>query len=474
MEIVGWLLVLLVVALVAAFLIRGVRVVTVHDYERGLRFRRGRLAGLVDPGTHVTFGPLQEVRALDARPTMIPVEGQEVLTADGVAAKISLVARYEVGDPVAAFTRDTNYDRTLYLLLQLGLRDVVTRRTLEETLAARAELGPEIRDAVAGRLADLGIELLEVQVRDVMLPGELKRAYASVLTARKEGEAALERAHAETAALRSLANAGRTVADNPGLLQLRILQELGASTGNTVVFGAPDAVALPQNGDGTTPRRDAASGRKPAAMPDMLPAAGIAVMRWRSGGHGPVDRGSLGIIPAMTERGLPAEGAPACPFVAFEDDRDGRSTAPDHRHRCFAEPRPAPRALAHQEAYCLSSAFPVCPTFQDWARREAAAARPSAPSGGAPRDDPPQSRPMPPLEARARSTPPTRRRPCRRDAASATGPRRRRGPATPGPDAAPWPPRASRVRPQAASSVADYRADDRTRTSRRSASASRP
>jgi hypothetical protein len=78
----------------------------------------------------------------------------------------------------------------------------------------------------------------------------------------------------------------------------------------------------------------------------------------------------------MTERGLPiADGAPACPFVAFEDDRDERASSPDHRHRCYAEPEPAPRALAHQEAYCLSSAFPVCPTFQDWARREAARAR---------------------------------------------------------------------------------------------------
>jgi LysM repeat protein len=78
----------------------------------------------------------------------------------------------------------------------------------------------------------------------------------------------------------------------------------------------------------------------------------------------------------MTERGLPtSDGAPACPFVAFDDDRDERATSPDHRHRCYAEPNPAPRALAHQEAYCLSSAFPVCPTFQDWARRGAARSR---------------------------------------------------------------------------------------------------
>jgi hypothetical protein len=90
----------------------------------------------------------------------------------------------------------------------------------------------------------------------------------------------------------------------------------------------------------------------------------------------------------MTERGLPiVDGAPACPFVAFEDDRDARAAIPDHRHRCYAEARPAPRALAHQEAYCLASAFPVCPTFQDWARREAAHSRaegprPSEPESG--------------------------------------------------------------------------------------------
>jgi len=69
--------------------------------------------------------------------------------------------------------------------------------------------------------------------------------------------------------------------------------------------------------------------------------------------------------------------------VAFEDDRDERASVPDHRHRCYAESRPAPRALAHQQAYCLSSAFPVCPTFQDWARREAARASDAADAAAA-------------------------------------------------------------------------------------------
>ena len=135
----------------------------------------------------------------------------------------------------------------------------------------------------------------------------------------------------------------------------------------------------------------------------------------------------------MTDRGLPsADGSPACPFVALEDDRDARADRPDHRHRCFAEAQPAPRALAHQEAYCLSSAFPVCPTFQDWARREAAHAVPgsesdagetaalaagaSAAAVGGSGDDPgvdeddidPWSQPPqdPPIEERPRRNPP--------------------------------------------------------------------
>ncbi len=99
----------------------------------------------------------------------------------------------------------------------------------------------------------------------------------------------------------------------------------------------------------------------------------------------------------MTDRATSGDGSPACPFIAFEDERDERSSSPDHRHRCFAEVRPAPRAVAHQEAYCLSSAFPVCPTFQDWARREAAKAK--APGRSASASKSPRAAAVPPPEA---------------------------------------------------------------------------
>lgn len=78
----------------------------------------------------------------------------------------------------------------------------------------------------------------------------------------------------------------------------------------------------------------------------------------------------------IEEPTTPLDGIPsACPFVAFEDDRDHRSASPDYRHRCFAAPEPEPRAFPHQERYCLSADFAQCPVFLDWARQEVAAVK---------------------------------------------------------------------------------------------------
>jgi len=267
--------VVLLLVLVAAVVLRpAVTIATVHDYERGLRYRRGRLVGLVDPGTQIAIRPFTELQVIDGRPTSITVPGQEILTADGVALRVSLTARYVVGDPIAAVTNDQSYVSALYTALHAGLREALAGRTADEILAGRAELGPAVSGAAASELARLGIELLGVDVRVVMVPSELKRAFAGIVAARREGEAALERARGETAALRSLANAGRMLDDNPGLLQLRILQQLGASSGNTIMLGipgsdgrqtggqpVPDVVAATTT---TAPTRSRSAARRPA------------------------------------------------------------------------------------------------------------------------------------------------------------------------------------------------------------------
>jgi regulator of protease activity HflC (stomatin/prohibitin superfamily) len=247
------LLVILLFVVVIALLVRPiVAIVTVHDYQRGLRYRRGRFSGLVDPGIHFVFRPFSEIFILDGRPTFLTLEGQEVLTSDVVPIKVSLAARYVVGDPVAAVTGEQSYAMALRLEVQLGLREALAGRTADQLLADRAAIGPAVLERTASRLARIGIELLSVEVRDLMVSGELKRAFAGVVTARKEGEAALERARGETASLRNLANAGRMVEDNPGLLQLRMLQQLGASPGSSVVLTMPDGTGATSDGGTTT------------------------------------------------------------------------------------------------------------------------------------------------------------------------------------------------------------------------------
>jgi regulator of protease activity HflC (stomatin/prohibitin superfamily) len=258
---------LLVIVVVAALLFRFViDVVTIREYQRGLHFRGGRLAGLLPTGTHLAIKGVREIVILDGRPTSITVPGQEILTADGVALKVSLTARYVVADPVAAITNDQSWLAALYAALHAGLRQVIAGRTADDVLAARGELGPAVGAAVASELARIGVELLGVDVRDVMVPSELKRAFAGIVAARREGEAALERARGETAALRSLANAGRMLDDNPGLLQLRVLQQLGASSGNTIMLGIGGA-------DGRPPATPPPAGRPAEGGPAATPRA---------------------------------------------------------------------------------------------------------------------------------------------------------------------------------------------------------
>lgn len=238
-----------IVALIVGWLFVGS--VTVLEYQRGLRFTRGKFTGLVDAGTTYYIKSTTTIRILDVRPTATTVEGQEVLTSDRVALKISLVARYVIGDAAAYVLSDAAADRSLYLYLQLGLREIVAGRSVDEILAARTTIGPEILEVVAPKVMPIGIELTSVDVRDIMVPADLKRAFTAVIAARHEGVAALERARGETAALRSLANAGRMVGDNPGLLSLRVVQELAAKSGNTIMIGL----------DGAAPAAGAASAR---------------------------------------------------------------------------------------------------------------------------------------------------------------------------------------------------------------------
>ena len=208
----------------------------VREHERGLRYHKGRLLGEVGPGRYWIRPRVEELIVLDIRRRQLIVSGQEVLTADRVPLKVSLIAEFTVVDSRRAVTLVESYGDALYGRLQLALREALAARDLDAALAERGELGASIESLVAEPALELGIELHRVQVRDFMMAGGLRDAYANVVLARQQGLAALERARGESAAIRNLANTAELMERHPGLMQLRLLQAVEGSSGHRIVL----------------------------------------------------------------------------------------------------------------------------------------------------------------------------------------------------------------------------------------------
>lgn len=227
--------------------------VTVYEYQRGLRFVRGKLRAELGAGLYRYFKAYTVIVKIDTRPVQLAVSGQEVLSKDGVAVKVSLTATYRVMDARAATLNADDFRAALYTELQQALRIAVSASDIETLLQNRAELGPQMLQSSQPAAERLGLKLEQLALRDLTLPGELKKIFSQVVKARQEGLAALERARGETAALRNLANAAQMVQRNPQLFQLRLLQVVGQQTGTTLVVGMPQGTApIPVRDGGAT------------------------------------------------------------------------------------------------------------------------------------------------------------------------------------------------------------------------------
>jgi regulator of protease activity HflC (stomatin/prohibitin superfamily) len=199
---------------------------TVQPWEVLLERRDGEATVVLGPGRHVVRRRAEH-QLVDLRERLDLVPTQEVLTADGVTAKVSAVFRWTVADPVAFTERLRDPVGAVYLAIQLGLRDVLAGQEAEALVRApRSRLAEGVRDQAAAPAAEVGIRLVDVVVKDVVLPGDLRAAYAELVVGRHRAQAQLEAARAETAALRSLANGAKLLDDHPSLAQLRLVQAL--------------------------------------------------------------------------------------------------------------------------------------------------------------------------------------------------------------------------------------------------------
>jgi regulator of protease activity HflC (stomatin/prohibitin superfamily) len=211
----------------------GVLSVVVERHEKVLVVQDGTVAAVLGPGRHRRRRRSVYER-VDVRERITTVPAQEVLTADTVTLKVSVALRWQVLDPIA-YTAVADAEAVVYLAVQIALREQLSERdALDVVRSGRAEVGPALLEAARLAAAGVGVSVEDLVIKDIVLPPELRSAYADVLTARQRGQVQLEAARAESAALRSMANAAKLLDDHPALARLRLVQ--AATYGSTLVL----------------------------------------------------------------------------------------------------------------------------------------------------------------------------------------------------------------------------------------------
>ncbi len=200
----------------------------VEAHEAGLLLVDGELKGRLSAGRHAFWqvGRTVKVNRIDLRPQPLEVTAQEILTKDRVGIRVTLTAFYAIVDPERAAMSSGDVPGTLYRLIQFAIREAVAARTLDEILAARDTIDNEVRAFVGKRAQELGAEVREIGVKDVILPGDVRELLNKVVEAERVAKANLIRRQEETAATRSLLNTSRLMEDNPLLLRLKELEAL--------------------------------------------------------------------------------------------------------------------------------------------------------------------------------------------------------------------------------------------------------
>jgi regulator of protease activity HflC (stomatin/prohibitin superfamily) len=200
----------------------------VENHEAGLLYVEGRFVERLAPGRHAfwTVAHKVEVKRLDLRPQAVEITAQEMLTRDRIALRVTLTAFRRIVDPERLVAAVPDVDAWLYRLVQFAIREAVAGRSLDEVLSAKAALDAELRDYVRARIADSGVEVTELGVKDVILPGEIRELVNKVVEAERVAKANLIRRQEETAATRSLLNTAKLMEENPLLLRLKELESL--------------------------------------------------------------------------------------------------------------------------------------------------------------------------------------------------------------------------------------------------------
>ncbi|NTU53420.1 MAG: slipin family protein [Chlorobiaceae bacterium] len=232
------LLVLLV--LVVAFFVSSVKIMS--EYERAVVFRLGRIIGAKGPGLIILIPYIDRMVRVDLRTVTLDVPPQDIITRDNVSVKVSAVVYFRVLDPIKAIIDVADFHFATSQLAQTTLRSVCGQGEMDNLLAERDEINERIQTILDKDTAPWGVKVGKVEVKEIDLPEEMRRAMAKQAEAERERRSKIINAEGEFQAAQRLADAAEIITKNPAALQLRYLQtlrDIATENNSTTIFPVP-------------------------------------------------------------------------------------------------------------------------------------------------------------------------------------------------------------------------------------------
>lgn len=214
----------------------------IKQYERGVKFTLGKFSNLAMPGWRLVIPVFQKMVKVDIRVKAVDVPDQETITKDNISVSINAVIYYKVSDASKAIIEVENFYYAISQLAQTTMRNAVGEVDLDTLLRSRDEIAAKIQISVDAATDPWGIKVEAVELKDVVLPQDMKRTMAKEAEAERERRAVIIKAEGEVTASNNLAKAAKTLAESEGALHLRTLQsvnDLSSDQSNTTIWMMP-------------------------------------------------------------------------------------------------------------------------------------------------------------------------------------------------------------------------------------------
>jgi len=234
----GWLFPALVI--IAVLLLMSLRVA--NEYQRGVVLRLGRLVGAKGPGLYFLWPIIDRQTLVDQRVVTALVERQEAITKDNVPVQVDAVVWYRINDPIKSVLAVKDAPSAVTQIALTTLRNIIGKHTLDDVLKEKDKLTSEMRAIVDAVTEVWGVEIQQIEMKDVVIPQSMQRAMAQEAEALREKRARIIKADAEFEAAQRLNDAATVIMKSPAGLELRRMQmitEVGAEQNTTTIIMMP-------------------------------------------------------------------------------------------------------------------------------------------------------------------------------------------------------------------------------------------